>query len=539
MTEPTASSTTGRLRPEHAAAGAVLVVFAIGGLVQLLGSWPAVGDFAVAELIVRHFGRHLPLSGPYSAQRGYNHPLPLIYWLLWPAYVLSGGRSTSEVATAVWWNGASAALLVWILVRRRFTGLALLAVLALPLLAAQQGRNLLVLPWNPNLGLVPALALVFVCWRIALGERRLLPLGAVLAVWCVGVHLGYLPLVGVLGLLATVALLVRTVRNDGRAGLRTLLAPLAAATAITALLASPAALDVALHRNDSNPMQVIHKSDSTRVVVPASQARKVLQSQLSIPPAWARSEPPYDYYLLIRPFRVPWLLVPIALATAGALRRKAWDELTGIGLSLAGLLVACAELIHLADIVLQPWYLYPGHAAGIALCAFTLWSLLRSVGAIVTARPPRRVVALATPVAFAVAATLLMPSLRTPKFHNQIETSTARLVEAIRQEIPAGSRLVVTGPIRFDGYYTQTLVLQLDKAGYAVRVPQEDRWQYTEAMTKRPAGWDETARSLLLTTGDTDTEPPAPGARLLITEHVAWAIVPNQRTMRVWLMPGQ
>lgn len=537
MSEGSVSQPTRRwLRPEYTAPGAVLLVFAIAGVVQLLGSWPAVGDYAVAELIVRHFDRHLPLSGPYSAQRGYNHPLPLIYVLLWPAYALTGGRSTSEVATAVWWNGASAALLVWILVRRRLHGLALLAVAALPILAAQRGRSLLVLPWNPNLGIIPALTFVFVCWRIALGERRLLPLGAALAIWCIGVHLGYLPFVATLGVIATVTLLVRTGRHDGRAGMRALLVPLAVATAVAALLASPVLVDVALRGNDSNPMRVVNHDNTGGAAIAPKQARKVLEAELAFPPAWARTKQPYDYYDRIQPHRTPWLVIPLVVAVAAALRRKAWDELAGIGLSLTGLLVGCAQLINLADAVLQPWYLYPAHVAAIALSAFTLWSLLRSVGELVTIRPPRQAMTLATPVAFAVAAALVLPSLRTPPHHNEIAASTAALVTDLRQQIPSGSHLIVSGPIQFDGFYSATLVLQLDKAGYDVRVPDDERWLFSEAMTKRPTGWEQHARLLRFTMGEHEQSPPVPGATLLAQTHATSAITPP-RYLAVWLLP--
>ncbi len=78
------------LRPTVVAPVLVAAVFLVTGFVHLLTTWEPYGDWAVAELIVRHTGRYLPLSGPYSAARGYNHPLPLVYALQWLPYHLFG-----------------------------------------------------------------------------------------------------------------------------------------------------------------------------------------------------------------------------------------------------------------------------------------------------------------------------------------------------------------------------------------------------------------------------------------------------------------
>ncbi len=534
------ASPSGKRRWSDPATSAVLAVgavFAVAGVLQLIGTWRAVGDYAVAELIVRHLGRHVPLSGPYSAQRGYNHPLPTLYALLWPAYALSGGRSSSSVATAVWWNGASAALIVWVLARRKAAGLALLAVAALPVLAGRQGRNVFVLPWNPNLGLITLLALVFVCWRVMHGERRLLPLAVALAAWSTGMHLGYLLPAAALGLAACVGLLVSTLRRDGATGLRRLLPAVAAGVAVLALFAAPAVVDLVAHGQTSNPTRILHADNPQGVSVPAREARLVLQAELSIPPAWAVTKVPFS-----RPFRLgqlqqPWLLLLSAVAVAAALRRHAFDEVTGIGLSLLGVLVSCAQLIHMADRVLQPWYLYPAHATSVALCAFTVWSLARSAGALTRVRPPAALVRVGTPLAFGLASLLLLPSLRTPEHHNQIHRTSAQLVEQVARAVPKGSRVLVSAPVRFDGFYSETIVLVLDKAGYDVRVPDDERWLYTAAMTKASPAWLASAKTLTITLGKDRPTPPEPGDRLVAQEYASSNISPP-RWIAIWLSPG-
>ena len=205
------------LRPSFALPAAVGAVFFVAGVVQLTRRWPAIGDWAVAELVIRHAARHLPLSGPYSARRGYNHPLPWVYAIQWLPYHLFGSRSSAAPATALWWNGAWAAFVVWLLVRRQAAGLGVVALVALLVVASRVEGVVLLLPWNPNLAVVPAFALLFVAWRIAAGEGSLLPVGVGLAIWCAGAHLGFLPFSTAV-VLGAFAVARRRHRGDARAG---------------------------------------------------------------------------------------------------------------------------------------------------------------------------------------------------------------------------------------------------------------------------------------------------------------------------------
>ena len=185
-------------RPTVTLPVAVGAVFFVAGVVQVANNWPVIGDWAVAELIVRHLGRHLPLSGPYSATRGYNHPLPWVYAIEWLPYRFAGSRSSAAPAMALWWNGAWASFVVWMLARRKANGLAVIALAALLIMASSIEGVVLLLPWNPNLAVVPAFALLFVSWRVAIGESRFLPLSVGLGIWCAGANLAFLPFAAVL-----------------------------------------------------------------------------------------------------------------------------------------------------------------------------------------------------------------------------------------------------------------------------------------------------------------------------------------------------
>lgn len=55
--------------------------------------WRPSGDWAVLTMRVEDVGRHTPLVGPYS-RFGWNHPGPLMYWLLAFPYHLFGDRKS-------------------------------------------------------------------------------------------------------------------------------------------------------------------------------------------------------------------------------------------------------------------------------------------------------------------------------------------------------------------------------------------------------------------------------------------------------------
>jgi hypothetical protein len=550
------------------AVAVVGVVFLVAGAAQLVGSWSPVGDFAVAELVVRRLGRWTPLSGPYSAQRGYDHPLPLVYVLQGGPYWLSGGRSSAGLAAAVWWHGAMACVVVWVTGRREALALGLLAVAALPVMATNVDRSVLVLPWNPDLALVSALAFVFVAWRVAVGERWLLPLASGLAVWCVGAHLGYAPFVGAIVLAASASLVGVTRRRSGWSGLRALVVSGAVAVGVALVLASPALVDVAGNGRSSNPARIVdlgrgRPGDPT---VPSGQAVKVLRAELAVPPAWAQRDLSYDFLLNVSEPRLPVLVVPLVLVVAAAWRRRAFDELAGVAVSLAGLGGGVAGLVGVHDRVLQPWYLYPAHVSCMALVAFVSWSAGRTVRAWAAARHPadasgqadgvaavdgaiamggglagramprrwRALRPLAVPLACGLAALFVVPTLHVPGHYVDIARETGVLARSIERRYPAGSGLVVAGPVLADGYYSQALALQLDRAGLDVRVPDSQLYLYSRALAI-PEGWKGTTLVLQLSSGE--PAPPELGDELVATLSITSEVFPSVRHLTVWERP--
>lgn len=146
---------------------------------------------------------HPPLVGQYSlAGEVTGHVIhslgPMLFWLLaLPA-------NYGPTASLIWTMGAvnTLAIVGAVALARRRGGLALMfaAALAIALMCQSLAAETFHDVWNPSAGLFPFTLLIFLCWSLACGEYRLLPLVALVSSFVVQAHLMYLP--PTLGLLA-------------------------------------------------------------------------------------------------------------------------------------------------------------------------------------------------------------------------------------------------------------------------------------------------------------------------------------------------
>ena len=180
---------------------------------------------------------HIPLLGPYS-RYGWNHPGPIVYYLLAPFTRLMGHPPWATVVGGTLLQGVGIVLVARLAWRRGGLVLLLGALVALlaPYLAL--GPVAIVSPWNPFMTL-PFFSAVR---PRGLGgdDRRRLALGwaAVVGSFLVQTHIGYLPFVGVGALFIAVMLIVDRAR-DGVASARLRRALAWAAVALCVLWAPP------------------------------------------------------------------------------------------------------------------------------------------------------------------------------------------------------------------------------------------------------------------------------------------------------------
>ena len=163
--------------------------------------WNPTGDWAVLNLRVTDVGRLTPLVGPYS-RFGWNHPGPLLYWLLAVPYHLLGDRPAALLAATGLLNAVVVAAVVALGWRRGGLPLLLATGAAMAVLTHSMGPALLRDPWNPYVTLLPLVLLAFLAWSVAEGDRWLWPALIGVGSFLVQSHVGYVVMVVAVGAVA-------------------------------------------------------------------------------------------------------------------------------------------------------------------------------------------------------------------------------------------------------------------------------------------------------------------------------------------------
>jgi hypothetical protein len=215
-----------------AGTGAALPVI-VSGVNAVRVGWEPTDDKAIiATRAYDVLTAHTPLVGQYSMASlitGHvTHGLgPMLFWL-----IALPVRMGSPVAMAVTVAVANAvAVLATVALARRRGGPVLMFASAIAIapmcmsLAAESFHDI----WNPAAPLLPFLALIFLCWSVACGEHRLLPITVVVASFVVQAHLAYLPPSAGMLVIGLAGLAVRPARDRSllRWGLAAVLAGLA------------------------------------------------------------------------------------------------------------------------------------------------------------------------------------------------------------------------------------------------------------------------------------------------------------------------
>jgi hypothetical protein len=158
---------------------AALPVIAAAGRALHEGYQPVADRGIIATRAFDVFSSHTPLVGQYSFAGAVTGKLtyslgPMLYWLLAPAAHI--GAPASFVLTMAAVNVACVLGAVALARRRGGVWLALAAAVGIAVMCRSIAANNFYDVWNPSAGLFPLLALIFLCWSLAAGEYRLLPL---------------------------------------------------------------------------------------------------------------------------------------------------------------------------------------------------------------------------------------------------------------------------------------------------------------------------------------------------------------------------
>jgi hypothetical protein len=279
---------TQRLAPAIGAAAALPVIVAT---IRAVGAhWMPMGDQGIiATRAYDVLSSHPPLLGQYSeastvsGQATYS-PGPMLYWLLaLPAHFGAPGSLTLTMAVV---NTACVVGIVVLARRRGGLPLAVPAGVAIALTCLSWSSESLHGIFNPSAALLPFSMLVFLCWSIAVGDYRLLPLTALVASFVVQCHLGYVPPTAGLLLVALGGLLL-TRRGHADPERPRSSRWLIAALAVAVLCWIAPVVDQIAHR-PGNFSVLASEATAPQRTQGATRAWRAVVRAVGVPPRWLR-----------------------------------------------------------------------------------------------------------------------------------------------------------------------------------------------------------------------------------------------------------
>jgi hypothetical protein len=238
---------------------------------------------------------HPPLVGQYTLAgevTGHvTHSLgPMLFWLLsLPAYL---GSTVGMTVVMTGFNTLCIVGFVALARRRGGRVLMVLAALAVALMCQSLAAETFHDVWNPSAGLFPLTLLVFLCWSLACGEYRLLPLTVLVASFVAQVHLAYLPpalallAVGLFGLAA--GSIARRRRGGTRPRRRTVLVWGLATMLVAALCWSPTVVGQ-LTEHPGNLTLVAEAASKRKATLGASVGSHAVVHAVGVVPWWLQT----------------------------------------------------------------------------------------------------------------------------------------------------------------------------------------------------------------------------------------------------------
>jgi hypothetical protein len=152
--------------------------------------WPIFDDAAIWLRTWDVGTKYTPLIGAYS-RFGWNHPGPMLFYVLAPLLRLFGGLPSALQAGALSIGVASALGLVVLASRRAGPGAALVLGIATGLLGTGYGDRLIE-PWNPYVGTLPFTLFMVASWLVACGDKVSPTIAALAGTFAAQAHLGAL-----------------------------------------------------------------------------------------------------------------------------------------------------------------------------------------------------------------------------------------------------------------------------------------------------------------------------------------------------------
>jgi len=439
----------------------------------LSDGWLPAGDQAnIATRAYDVFSSHTPLVGLHSDVSAVTHQAvyslgPMLFWLLaLPARLASPGTLVLTMGVV-----NAAAIIGSVALARRRGGLTLMfiAAIAVVLMSRSLAPEVLHDVWNPSAGLFPFTLLIFLCWSLACGEHRLLPLTVLVASFVLQCQLAFVP--PVLGLLA-VGLIGLGVSRRSSAARRRADAerrgawPWAlAALAVMAVCWTPPVIDQ-LEGNPGNLTAVLRTASANPPTLGPAVGWHAVVRAVGIPPWWLRNpSSPWERKFEVRApssalatvSSAVILMALLEVAAAGFLRRRP-EEWAGALVALAlcaGLAAVAASTPRLPVLAETLGYtMWWGSPAGMFAWLMLAWVAARALvqpiaQALARLAPsgpvPTRVLASGAGVLAVAGLAGVVALAERPDYHLPEYRPLGAVTAALRRGIPAGRTVQLVG----------------------------------------------------------------------------------------------
>jgi hypothetical protein len=449
-------------------AAAVFVPVAVLMVRVVHSGWLSSSDWADIELRTRDVGTlHTPLVGVYS-RYGWNHPGPLLFYVLALPYRLLGAQGHGILAGALVVNAAAIACVGVVAWRRgRLVG-SMLGLAIVLVLARALGAGFLVDPWNPFVIVLPLLAVVCLAWAAADGDVWALPVAVGVGSFVVQSHAG-----AALAVIAPIGVAVIVLAIDVRRGRGARLKPVAFTTAAVAVVGWLPPVIQQFQSGGGNLGELIRFwTRSHDHTTGWSLGARIVGRQLAIPAPWfGGHERVAAFTGGVEPgWTVPFALILLIGAGVVAVRKRDRQSLTVGAMALAVVLAAAFSAAHIVDtpfdyIVRWMW------AVGATVWLAILWTFWRALPP--RFRPERAGAGVGAAVIAVLALTLTAGALHAEFPVQSDQRSIARVAPAVRRALAnlRGPVLIdATGDFRSDLAADGVLLVAVH-AGIDARLP--------------------------------------------------------------------